>query len=797
MRYSQTVRTWATRATRSNTRIELNPRLSNYTQLVLDGGRQSIRCLSVQTPCSRVKSCVGKSICCSEYTGTQFYSLLRRSLHTQAKRSCEGGAPMCEFRGTTVHAHTLRIVKASIRTAVPRLHAHSTPTPNATAQGKATVEEIMSVDTPLERFNLTDTLTVKRRVTKRRKMLAQKGSGITETNLRSRDINGDNMPLQAGKTVEELGSSPSEVEYILQKPKSKRGAATPTTTEQTQSATIQALESKELESGLIATEELKKDTVRTTELKKQWDSFRAQYPGHLLLYQCGDFYEIYDEDADLVETLTNLKVTEKNSTGFKRMAGFPLRVVHDWVARLLQCGVGKIAVVEQVQPPTDSTNRSDVEGEKRAPHGLAGGVIEGSFGAKTKILPRQVVRVYTPGTLYDTNEAGGRHLVSLAVIGSDSGQSPHNHENGDATYTHQGVSNSYGSARHGGDFNINGDGEVKFGVCYVDLETSELHVSSSADVDHLDEVLSRLNVAEVLLTQEASEYIGRHYPSLATRESVCHTVLEKTWFADTRATVFDAFAALHRGVRAEVEEGKADAPVLKEGIPIESEENASEKVPKVGGSVRELLGMSGARAVSDTTSTQAQSHAHAHAHSQTGAHPSARDTRDSAALDRRHVNDMELMAMSALLRYIAHTHPGDKPRLQWPSRHTVSHHMVMDSDTRKALELVTSNALLQCDDGFAKHTNRLSTGVGSGTLYSVLNRCKTYGGRRLLRARIVSPSTDVGIINQYLSSVAVLKGLPNTNNRLRRIMKECTDMERTLQHINIRKVDWPALRYAE
>eukprot|EP01134_Creolimax_fragrantissima_P000213 CFRG0213T1 len=464
--------------------------------------------------------------------------------------------------------------------------------------------------------------------------------------------------------------------------------------------------------------------VKTTELKTQWDGFRAEYPGHLLLYQCGDFFELYDEDADLVETLTNLKVTEKNTTGFKRMAGFPVRVVNDWIRRLLQCGVGKIAMIEQCDAhPRSPTVREDVdinsssgEGLGEESGGMQGNGIKGAgkgVGIKSKIVARQVTRVFTPGTLYDTDESGGRHLVSLAVVHESEGVC----DPGATGAISKKVSPK----------------EFKFGVSYVDLETSEFNISSSVDVDHLDEILSRLNVAELLLTEDAHEYILEHYPSLASRDSVCHTVLEPSWFLDSPSTVRKGLDALHWG--------------MSKGVGDDNDADQTIKQVVVG------VGM---------------------------------------GVGQDHMNLMETMATSALLRYISHTHPASKPRLRWPTRHTISKHMVMDSDTRRALELVTV-----CND-----TKDSVTALGAGTgesrggysLYSVLNRCRTFGGRRLLRSRVVSPSTDMTFINQCLSSVAVLKTLRNTNRQLRLHLKECVDVEKTLQRIALKVGTWADLR---
>ncbi|WP_420596062.1 DNA mismatch repair protein MutS [Deinococcus sp.] len=81
------------------------------------------------------------------------------------------------------------------------------------------------------------------------------------------------------------------------------------------------------------------------------DEIDAQYPGALLLFQCGDFYETFGEDAERTARLLNIALTHKSSKDFSTpMAGIPIRTLDSFVQRLLNKGVC-VAVVEQMELP--------------------------------------------------------------------------------------------------------------------------------------------------------------------------------------------------------------------------------------------------------------------------------------------------------------------------------------------------------------------------------------------------------------------------------------------------------------
>jgi len=79
-------------------------------------------------------------------------------------------------------------------------------------------------------------------------------------------------------------------------------------------------------------------------LYKQFQTIKNQYKDFILLFQVGDFYEIYDEDASAVADKTSLRITKHG--GGKLMAGFPRKSLPEWSRVLVKAGF-QLAVCNQ------------------------------------------------------------------------------------------------------------------------------------------------------------------------------------------------------------------------------------------------------------------------------------------------------------------------------------------------------------------------------------------------------------------------------------------------------------------
>ncbi len=128
---------------------------------------------------------------------------------------------------------------------------------------------------------------------------------------------------------------------------------------------------------------------KVTPMMRQYQRMKAQYPGAILFYRMGDFYEMFGEDAKLASRILGIALTSRDkdkATGVP-MAGVPHHAADGYVQKLLAAG-HRVAICEQVEEP-----------------------------AKGKALvDRDVVRVTTPGTA--TSEsflASGENAYVAAV----------------------------------------------------------------------------------------------------------------------------------------------------------------------------------------------------------------------------------------------------------------------------------------------------------------------------------------------------------------------------------------------
>lgn len=122
---------------------------------------------------------------------------------------------------------------------------------------------------------------------------------------------------------------------------------------------------------------------------QQYLRIKAQYPGVLVFYRMGDFYELFYEDAQRAAALLNLTLTARGaSAGMPvRMAGVPAVSVDQYLARLVRLGES-VAICEQVGDPA-----------------LSRGPVE-----------RRVVRIVTPGTLTEQSLLPAKADALLAAI---------------------------------------------------------------------------------------------------------------------------------------------------------------------------------------------------------------------------------------------------------------------------------------------------------------------------------------------------------------------------------------------
>ncbi|HVF26394.1 MAG TPA: DNA mismatch repair protein MutS, partial [Anaerolineales bacterium] len=171
--------------------------------------------------------------------------------------------------------------------------------------------------------------------------------------------------------------------------------------------------------------------------RQQYLEIKREYPNTILFFRLGDFYETFDEDAEITARELDIVLTSRNvGKGIRApLAGIPYHAVENYLARLIEKGY-HVAICEQI---------GDLP-------------IKGLF-------PRKVVRVVTPGTVTEPGLLSGDSNNYLASVVLDA-SSPHS-----ATAS----------------------------VSYADITTGEFAVTE-LPLESLRAELTRLHPAEILLS---------------------------------------------------------------------------------------------------------------------------------------------------------------------------------------------------------------------------------------------------------------------------------------------------------
>lgn len=88
---------------------------------------------------------------------------------------------------------------------------------------------------------------------------------------------------------------------------------------------------------------------------KQYFAMKAKYPDAILLYQVGDFYETFGEDAKRAADILGITLTSRNNGGSNvALAGFPHHSLDMYLPRLVKAGL-RVAICEQLEKPSKNT----------------------------------------------------------------------------------------------------------------------------------------------------------------------------------------------------------------------------------------------------------------------------------------------------------------------------------------------------------------------------------------------------------------------------------------------------------
>jgi len=133
-------------------------------------------------------------------------------------------------------------------------------------------------------------------------------------------------------------------------------------------------------------------------MMKQYTDMKRDYPGSVLLFRMGDFYETFMDDAKKVASILGITLTarQKNKETGQGipLAGFPYHALDGYLTKLIRAGC-RVAVCEQTEDPKKAKG----------------------------LVKRDVVEIVTPGTLVSGSALDERATALLASVSVIKGRS--------------------------------------------------------------------------------------------------------------------------------------------------------------------------------------------------------------------------------------------------------------------------------------------------------------------------------------------------------------------------------------
>jgi DNA mismatch repair protein MutS len=89
-----------------------------------------------------------------------------------------------------------------------------------------------------------------------------------------------------------------------------------------------------------------------TPLMKQYNAIKVKYPGALLLFRVGDFYETFGQDAVAASSVLDIVLTKRGngSASEIELAGFPHHALDTYLPKLVRAG-HRVAICDQLEDP--------------------------------------------------------------------------------------------------------------------------------------------------------------------------------------------------------------------------------------------------------------------------------------------------------------------------------------------------------------------------------------------------------------------------------------------------------------
>ncbi len=89
-----------------------------------------------------------------------------------------------------------------------------------------------------------------------------------------------------------------------------------------------------------------------TPLMKQYNIIKAKYPGAMLLFRVGDFYETFGDDAVKASRILDIVLTKRSNGAASEipLAGFPHHSLDAYLPKLVRAGQ-RVAICDQLEDP--------------------------------------------------------------------------------------------------------------------------------------------------------------------------------------------------------------------------------------------------------------------------------------------------------------------------------------------------------------------------------------------------------------------------------------------------------------
>lgn len=196
---------------------------------------------------------------------------------------------------------------------------------------------------------------------------------------------------------------------------------------------------------------------KQTPLVRQYSQIKAKYPDTILLFRMGDFYETFNDDAEITSKVCGIVLTKRNNggnLGDMPLAGFPYHQLDTYLPKLVRAGY-RVAVCEQLEDPKQAKG----------------------------IVKRDVIEVVTPGVaFYDKLlDSKSNNYVAGLFIGQDRTRE-------------------------------------KVGYSFADISTGEFFTFET-DINQIIEVLETFHPFEILISKAQKQYLDK-FNNLSSKPAI-------------------------------------------------------------------------------------------------------------------------------------------------------------------------------------------------------------------------------------------------------------------------------------